>query len=1304
MALFRRRDMQSRLKSRRYNKIRRRKIKNRPNKRLTMKVRTSAQRKAVRSLQHKGFYKKIGNLHNSIDLPVSHTLEDAQVPAAYVALVTEAFMNASDMADEYLSVEPTVVATQLGMLALAFESYMLEGNRALMAKYLETVINPGESSFLVVFDRKLTEQDEETLAEDFKFMKFEVVVEHGQKDPGTDMVSDITILEATPATKLKDPAGAADESEVKETMSGAVGGFRGSILGSMALDDEDEDDEGEDEDDEDEDDEDEDDDEDDEEDDEEDDDDEIDEADSVHVLKNRIAHVQDLLKSAPSEDKAKLRETVKLMKDRLKRALAADDAITEADNAMEVSNEIHKQLGRKAVVMIGAKMFVGGNLTSAAPDKSKLPGLAFKIGKNDKKVTHIRILLLPSDLYRMEFLNIRGMALPKVIKIVDDVEASQMHAMIRKYTGMETSLGTMGAQNESNLDTVISALQKHKVANHDDIARGLVRKGALPRKKPAPGKTKVIPKHTKVKAEAVLTEMGVPKEAHDGLIEAIVFPSIVRADANVVVMFEDSDAQPLSFNTYDFFKKMLPAALQDKAHAAMESAVGSIDWSNVESPFEQVLAKLKDSPLAAHVNETIKASHPTTVAFKPGAKVAWTSPSGTKLTGVVVSDHAEKYRVKVKYPGAKDDAKDGVLVDRKNLKLIKESELNEAMHFPVIHRKGVSNAPTLSQGQRTLRDAEVIVQNAIAGHHGKVLFAAIITANNRAAAQEKFDAKKFDKVVVGAKEESELNEGISDAKLREYAVPGKSLIFPDNNWWTIKSRDLAANSITLRLSDYAIKDGATKAADKTMTWDTFAKKAGTAWGIAIEGSHYGPKQDKTQRAKLRAASGMRKAPGTPDVKEDIDESVREWEAGKVYSRNKRRYVYIAGHGGHGGGLLALSGSEKGSQALYGLADAKHEWTLDKDQTLETSGASADKLKRNIIFRAKLYKDGVGNDAVIQAFSKQESIDEARKFFLAGEQIQFDLKGKTTVGLVLAPYENHYSVKAYIDGKAHTIKVPRTTKITPYKATKEEAEKSRKYRIEFWVGPGKGANRKRIKWERFGTDMEAVLALAKKAALKDYPDASGFVIFNPDHYGESVDLDKLTESLNDEHPILHVFHTELEADVPIDADTLSTLRVIIENQDLEALLEELSALMPKPGYSPRKTLTPKQSAATVRFTKKNAPTERIPDNRAKTVRMKALSESLPSKNTTQGFFNVLQTRYELSEDEANQVWDAAFKHIHNSITTQTEGIRDFLDSKGGRHLADELAFHTKETDIKGLLESIPLATKQTWVTKWIEKAK
>jgi len=91
--------------------------------------------------------------------------------------------------------------------------------------------------------------------------------------------------------------------------------------------------------------------------------------------------------------------------------------------------ETLKQLGgNKFIVMTGAKRFLFS-------DK----GLGFKIGRNAKAVNYVHISLNGKDLYDMKFQ--KG---TRVLKKVNDVYGDQLQKMFTKYTGMYTSLGTMG--------------------------------------------------------------------------------------------------------------------------------------------------------------------------------------------------------------------------------------------------------------------------------------------------------------------------------------------------------------------------------------------------------------------------------------------------------------------------------------------------------------------------------------------------------------------------------------------------------------------------------------------------------------------------------------------------------------------------------------------------------------------------------------------------------------------------------------------------------------------------------------------
>jgi hypothetical protein len=97
----------------------------------------------------------------------------------------------------------------------------------------------------------------------------------------------------------------------------------------------------------------------------------------------------------------------------------------EADTALD-------QIGPKALYMIGAKDFIFGN---SGGKKS----LVFKIMRNSKGVSHIRMRLTSLDLYDLEFLAIRAGKI-KVKSTEKGVYGDQLGVMIKKNTGLNVRL------------------------------------------------------------------------------------------------------------------------------------------------------------------------------------------------------------------------------------------------------------------------------------------------------------------------------------------------------------------------------------------------------------------------------------------------------------------------------------------------------------------------------------------------------------------------------------------------------------------------------------------------------------------------------------------------------------------------------------------------------------------------------------------------------------------------------------------------------------------------------------------------
>lgn len=99
---------------------------------------------------------------------------------------------------------------------------------------------------------------------------------------------------------------------------------------------------------------------------------------------------------------------------------------------MEVANTIIQRIGRRALYMIGAKDLVGGNNY-----------LAFKVMRNAKGISGIRITLDASDTYTVEFLKFSKCEV-KTVSQFEGVYFDQLRDLIESETGLFTSLGTMG--------------------------------------------------------------------------------------------------------------------------------------------------------------------------------------------------------------------------------------------------------------------------------------------------------------------------------------------------------------------------------------------------------------------------------------------------------------------------------------------------------------------------------------------------------------------------------------------------------------------------------------------------------------------------------------------------------------------------------------------------------------------------------------------------------------------------------------------------------------------------------------------
>lgn len=95
---------------------------------------------------------------------------------------------------------------------------------------------------------------------------------------------------------------------------------------------------------------------------------------------------------------------------------------------MQVANEIKRQLGNQALMMLGAK-----NLTTNGGNN-----LSFRI-KGSRKINHINIKYNSLDLYDVEFGKIAKYDY-KVVNTVENIYSDMLHEIIESETGLYTKL------------------------------------------------------------------------------------------------------------------------------------------------------------------------------------------------------------------------------------------------------------------------------------------------------------------------------------------------------------------------------------------------------------------------------------------------------------------------------------------------------------------------------------------------------------------------------------------------------------------------------------------------------------------------------------------------------------------------------------------------------------------------------------------------------------------------------------------------------------------------------------------------
>jgi hypothetical protein len=161
---------------------------------------------------------------------------------------------------------------------------------------------------------------------------------------------------------------------------------------------------------------------------------------SIKKFMKKTGHAEsgllDFVEKLTRNSSSKRKQHIKVLKSAIKGDKKAEKHIEKTLYGEGKLNEekpyetILRQLGgNRFIAMTGAK-----NLgTSTKKD------LSFSIGRNAKKVTHVKITLTSADLYDVKFINARGAKI-KVIKEVKGVYGDMLPKIFKKYTGMNVRL------------------------------------------------------------------------------------------------------------------------------------------------------------------------------------------------------------------------------------------------------------------------------------------------------------------------------------------------------------------------------------------------------------------------------------------------------------------------------------------------------------------------------------------------------------------------------------------------------------------------------------------------------------------------------------------------------------------------------------------------------------------------------------------------------------------------------------------------------------------------------------------------
>jgi hypothetical protein len=170
---------------------------------------SQARRQVIAEANIRGLVARMGWLRESLKAPEQVAPGTIKHPQEYVDAVLAVAQVAEDAGTRefvklFLERDPVYSNTDVGLAAIQFESYLIEKDRELFSRFVETQVENGQPDFLAIFEGKIAAGKLTQLMEELEgLVKLEVMLEAGQVATASHEMSDLTILKGIPEKGIR---------------------------------------------------------------------------------------------------------------------------------------------------------------------------------------------------------------------------------------------------------------------------------------------------------------------------------------------------------------------------------------------------------------------------------------------------------------------------------------------------------------------------------------------------------------------------------------------------------------------------------------------------------------------------------------------------------------------------------------------------------------------------------------------------------------------------------------------------------------------------------------------------------------------------------------------------------------------------------------------------------------------------------------------------------------------------------------------------------------------------------------------